>query len=183
MQRKARIQKFGIVLLFLGTAALGIMVGLYLFMTNPDMLPVPEPEPTATPVPVEVPTQAPAWNVTFEHRFTANEWASGSYQYFLTVSCPGSGASSWTGTFTVSASAPMRNSRVFLRTQGAMDKPTGGSIVSAINPGQSLGAAITLSYSTLEQAETARANCTAQVQLGGGQRHTMDARIPTQGGG
>lgn len=183
MQRKASLQKIGVVLLFLGTAALGIMVGLYLFMTNPELLPLPEPDPTSTPVPAAVPTQAPEWKVTFEHRFTSGDWAPGSYQYFLTVSCPNTGTGSWTGTYTVSDSSPLRNSRVFLRTQGPMDASTEGSIVGAVNPSQSLGAAITLSYPTLEQAEAARANCAVRVQSGGGQRHSMEARIPSQDGG
>lgn len=183
MQRKATMQKVGVVLLFLGTAALGIMVGLYLFMTNPGLLPLPEPDPTATAVPAVVPTEAPDWKVTFEYRFTNSGWAPGSHQYRLQVNCPDSGTATWTESFTVSESASVRTQRVFLRIQGVMDAPTGGSVVGAINPNQSLGAAITLSYPTLEQAEAARAGCTAQVRIGSGQPQLMDPRIPTQDGG
>lgn len=183
MERKARLQKIGIVLLFLGTAALGIIVGLYLFMTNPDLLPLPDPEPSATPIPAAQPTSPPAWNVTFEYRFTVSEWASGPYSYQLRVSCPGSGTGDWSSTFQVSSSAPRRNERVYLRTQGPMDQPTGGNVVAAVHPQQALGAAVTLSYPTLDEAEAARQDCTAQVRVGSGQLQRMDPRIPTQDDG
>ncbi len=178
MYRKQRMQRIGIVLLFLGTGALGVMVGLYLFMTNPQLIPLaPTEEAVAQPVSRSA-TPEPDWKVTFEYRFATTGWESGPHSYQLQVSCPGSSPGSWSRSMNVRESAELRLQRVYLRTRGVYDRATGGQPLNAVHPNQSVGASLTLSYPTLDQAEAARANCESLVRLERGPWQRMEPRIP-----
>lgn len=180
MYRKERMQRIGIVLLFLGVGALGVMVVLYLFMTNPQLLPLPPTQEPATQIVTPSVTPIPGWKLTFEYRFGSSEWRSGSHRYQLQVRCPGTATASWNGTMTVSNSAQLRFERVYLRTRGVFDRVSGGQPVNAVHPNQSVGASVTLAYATLNEAETARQSCEAHVSLDRGPWQPMEPRIPVQ---
>lgn len=180
MYSKRRMQRIGIVLLFLGVGALGAMIVLFLFMTNPEALPLlPTQEPATQSVPPS-PTPSPDWKLTFEYRFTSTNWETGSHPYQLQIRCPASGTASWSGSLTVSDSAELRFERVYLRTRGVYDQASGGAPVNTIHPNQSVGAAVTLSYQTLNEAEAARGSCEAHVRLGRGPWEPMQPLIPVQ---
>lgn len=182
MQRKERMQRLGVVLLFVGTAALGIMIGVFIFLTNPELAPGPDEQATATPEPVVLATPLPDWRLTFEYRLSGNQLNLGSHTYQLQVSCPDSGTGTWENGLEVSSSAPLRDDRVYLRTRGVYDAITGGRLVNSIHPNQTVGAAITLSYPTQQQASAAREVCQAFLRVDGGRQSEMQPRVPTQGG-
>lgn len=182
MRRKRQMRNVGITLLLFGAGAVGIMIGAVLFITNPEMIPIPKaPTPTPTRSPV-LPTVPPtlAWYVTYEYRY-GTSLASGTHGYRMSVSCSGGeGSGAWEGTFQVDSSVPVRPVRVYLRPSGMWDAPVGGSQLSSINPDQLIGAALTLEYPTLPQAEAARSDCDVVIQLDGGSPQRLDSGIPQE---
>lgn len=182
MRRKRQVRTIGITLLIVGAGAIGIMIGAVLFISNPGLIPVPS-EPSATPTPGPVLptlTPIPAWLVTYEYRF-GTSLASGTHGYRMSISCSGGeGTGAYEGTFKVDSSVPVRDVRVYLRPSGMWDASIGGTQLSAVNPEQLLGAALSLEYATLDQAEAARADCTVLVQLDGGSPNRLDSSIPQE---
>jgi hypothetical protein len=185
MRRREQTRRAGIILLVVGAGIGGIMLGVVLFITNPGLIPVPIPTPaTATPAPfIDLPTSTPVptWIVTFDYRFPAEPWTPGRHAYQLGVSCPaGIGTGTYQGNFTVSASAPLLSGRVYLRPTGVWDAATGGNPIIQVNTEQTVGAALSLRYDTLDQAETARQNCKASVVLDRSRAVRMDPSLPQE---
>ena len=183
MQRKRQVRKAGIVLLIVGAGALGIIMGVVLFMTNPDLIPRSTP-PTDTPAPIEVVatnTPTPYWVVTYEYRFSPDLLAAGRHEYEIGVSCPaGIGTGTYRGVFTISSQAELQRSRVYIRPTGVWDAAFRGNQLSAVHPDQAVGAALSLRYDTLDQSEEARANCKVSVQLDQNQPVRMDPALPKE---
>lgn len=185
MQRKEQARKLGTILLIGGAGALGIMLGVILFLTNPDLVPRPATAaPTATLLPIiDAPTNTPAprWIVTYEHRFDPDLLTAGGHEYEMGVSCPaGFGTGTYHGSFTISANAPLQQSRVYIRPNGIWDSAVGGNRLNAINTDQTVGAALSLRYDTLEQAETARENCKVSVGLDLSQPVRLNPSLPQE---
>ena len=185
MRRKEQVRKAGTILLIAGAGAVGILVGVILFLTNPDLIPVPTsitPTPTLLPA-VQLPTNTPAprWIVTYEYRFSPEVLTPGTHEYEMGVGCPaGLGSGTYQGSFTISQDAPLQQNRVYIRTNGIWNSAVGGNQLNAINPQQAVGAALSLRYNTLDQAETARENCKVSVGLDLSQPVRMDPSLPKE---
>jgi hypothetical protein len=182
MRRKSQMRNLGITLLVFGAGAVGVMVGAVLFIVRPDLVPgliPPTTTPTEAPI-LPTLTPIPSWYVTYQYRF-GDSLASGTHGYRMSVACAaGEGAGAWEGTFQVDSSVSERPARVYLRASGMWDAPVAGSQLSAINPEQLLGAALTLEYPTLEQSEAARADCSVVIQLDGGSPNQLEPGIPEE---
>lgn len=185
MERKRRLRSIGIGLVFAGVAGVGLLLGILLFQTNPELIPPPPtPAPTATEaVPLETVPPPPQWVVTYEYRFFVEALPVGNHSYQIVTRCAGGGSNSWDGTFTVTGSAEERVSRVYLRPNGVWDESNGGRQVQSVHPDQSLGAAVSLIYPDLESADNGRENCTASVRLDGGASNPMEPEIPKEQNG
>jgi len=180
MQRKRQLRGVGLALIAVGVGAFGVVLGVVLYQSNPSLFPTSVPAtPTVGPPPATVAVSQ--WLVTFEHRFADSQLAIGSHSYRLEVSCGAAGGSGvYDGAFAVTGAAAEFNSRVYLRPNGVWTSPRGGQVVTSVHPDQSLGAAITLSYPTLNQAEAARTACLASGSLDGQLAVAMEASIPVE---
>lgn len=182
MERKKRIRTLGSTLLLIGAGAMGVVVGtlIYTFAPVQDLIPQP-PTPTATPpAPLPSPTPGPEWVVTFEHRFPADPLLTGRNTYEIFARCANGYAETWRGEYNVSGTALVNRNRVYLRSAGVMSASLDGSPVGTIHPDQLLGAALTLKYATLDEAETARESCTVQVSVNGRPASQMSPAIPRE---
>ena len=184
MQRKEQIRKFGILLLVVGTGVVGALIGGYIFLTNPGLIPAPAP-PTATAVTTlaALPTHTlpPGWIVTYEHRFSPELLSDGQHTYQIGVNCPGGlGSGTYSGSFTITGSAQLLRNRVYVRPSGLWDSAVGGNQLTAVHPDQAVGAAATLRYETLDDAEKARDSCQVSVQLDGNPAQALDPAIPKE---
>lgn len=182
MERKRQIRTLGSTLLLLGAGAMGVVVGalVYLFVPVQELIPQ-APTPTATFAPPQpTATPGPEWVVTFEYRFPPEPLLTGRNTYEIFARCANGYNERWQGEYNVSGTALVNRNRVYLRTTGVLSADLGGSPVGSIHPDQLLGAAFTLKYATLEEAEAARANCSAQVSVNGRPAHQMTPAIPRE---
>ncbi|MFP3854213.1 MAG: hypothetical protein ACLFWD_07975 [Anaerolineales bacterium] len=184
MQRKNQIRNIGIVLLVIGTGIVGVLIGVYFFLTNPGLVPAPTP-PTATPITLQTPlpanTPQPGWVVTYEYRFSPDLLNEGQHAYQIGVNCPGElGSGTYSGSFTITGSAQLHRDRVYARPSGLWDSTVGGNRITAAHPDQAVGAAVTLRYDTLDEAEAARDTCDVNVQLDSNPAESLDPAIPRE---
>lgn len=184
MQRKEQIRKIGILLVVVGTGVVGALIGGYLFLTNPGLIPTSEP-PTATAVstvaPLPTNTPRPGWIVTYEYRFSPDLLTEGQHSYQIGVNCPGGlGSGTYSGSFTIADSAQLHRNRVYVRPSGLWDSAVGGNRLTAVHPDQAVGAAATLRYDTLDEAENARDSCQVSVQLDNNPSERLDPAIPKE---
>ncbi|HEX9797057.1 MAG TPA: hypothetical protein VGA52_08710 [Anaerolineales bacterium] len=180
MQRKRQIRGVGLALIAVGVGALGIALGVVFYQVNPNAFPTAVP-PTATFGPPPTLAQVSQWLVTFEHRFEVAQYAVGNHRYRLEVSCgPAGGSAVYDGGFAVTGAAEQYRSRAYLRPNGVWTAPRGGQEISSVHPDQSLGAAVTLIYPTLDDAEAARTACVVSASLDGNLAVAMDPAIPVE---
>lgn len=185
MERKRRMRKFGLVFILLGTAAAGALLGAVVFLTEPDLIPLPTPatEAPATVPPRPTETPAPEWVMTFEYRLSSGPLDTGRHSYELSADCTGAPANTWNGSFEVSGAAELLRDRAYMRPGGIMDDPVGGNRLVRVHPDQSLGAALTFTYSSLDAAEAARAGCRATFSLDGKAEGVLEPRLPREQSG
>lgn len=181
MQFSAReMRRFGTYLLLAAGGVLGIVLGVLFAVSNRPSGPPPTP---TIPIPEDVlatATSAPSWHVTFTAPVAGGPWPEGTHDYDLQITCQDGTRGSWQGSFIATSQFERQNERVYLRTSGVLSAETGGEPVAAIAPSQPLGAAVTLVYSTLELADSARASCEAVIQVDDLPAQRLSPRIPVE---
>lgn len=174
------MRQIGTYLLLAAGGIFGIVIGVLFAVSNRSG--GPQPTPTI-PVPAGAlvsPTPMPLWYVTFTTPVAGGPWAEGTHDYDLQVLCQDGTQGIWSGSFIAASQFERRNERVYLRTGGVLSAETGGDPVRAIAPSQPLGAAVTMAYRTLEEAERARFECQATIQVDNLNPQRMEPRIPVQ---
>jgi hypothetical protein len=137
-------------------------------------------EPTVGVLAAPTPTVGGQWSLTFEYRFPRGAWENGFHTYSMSVNCPNlpglSGA--WNGRFEAGQQHLLRPGLVYLRVSGLSDRPLGGSPVPGLHPDQVTAAALSLIFGNNADANAARADCHATMQVDAGPPLEMAPAVP-----
>ena len=126
---------------------------------------------TATSMPTPAPTAVSRrWFVVFEHSFPSNYWSEGVHKYLFKAACPlsinSTKADEPSYSLSVKQSAPMPNSKIYVRRRGLYDVEISGTPLNiSINPAQETIALYAPLATSFEEAQKLRDSCKVQISI------------------
>jgi hypothetical protein len=129
---------------------------------------------TDTPTPTIAPTSVSRnWYVIFEHSFPPNYWSEGVHKYLFKADCPfiinSTKADEPSYSFSVKDSAPIQNSKIYIRRKGLYDVEMRGTPLNiSINTAQETVALYGPLAPSFEEAKKLMDSCKVQISIDDG---------------